>query len=95
MRVSALENRARGIEAVIEVLRADVEEIKSLLPTLASKRDIDALGNRISCEVATSINGVLKDALASVPHRQAAVWTAVTAFATAAMVVVMIVQALK
>jgi hypothetical protein len=72
-RVSSLESRAdyherwlRDHENHLKQLDADMAEIRDTLASTATKEDIAALRN----DVLSSINGVLRDALNSVPGKQ-------------------------
>lgn len=59
---------------------ADIREIRKTLETTATKGDIADL--RLLIE--HSVNGLLRDALNSVPGKQAALWTVIAALISAA-----------
>lgn len=74
-RIGSLEQRVEKLEDNLGTLRADVAEIKASLSSLATKQDL-----------ATIVNGLLHDALFSVPASQSILWSAVSALAAAAAV---------
>lgn len=73
-RIDMLEQRVNRLEDVVAILRDDVSEIKGLLPNLATKADVTAVVSKID----QSINGILKDALSSVPAKQVVLWTSIS-----------------
>lgn len=76
-RMSAAETHIRATEHIVNVLKDDVADIKGRIAYLATKDDIREMEGKID----GSINGLLRDALAAVPGRQAAVWATVSAVA--------------
>lgn len=79
-RVDALElgqrdhhDRIGTLEDAVDVLKADLRELKVIVPTLATKSDLAQHETRMSQKIDGAINGVLHDALNSVPARYAAV----------------------
>lgn len=73
----------------IHNLDAEVRVLKETISQTATKEDIASVRGDIS----TAVNGLLKDALASVPARQMALWTIV--MAVAAIVAPWIVEVLR
>lgn len=74
IRMDTTEDRVANTEGIVDLLKKDVAEIKAMLPRLATKDDI----HKITEKIDRDINGLLRDALSSVPGRQAALWAAVS-----------------
>lgn len=79
-RVDALENghrtldgRVGTLEKSVSSLREDLAELRIIVPTLATKVDLSKHETSMGAKIDSAINGVLRDALNSVPARYAAV----------------------
>lgn len=91
----ALTGRVDVLQHELFMLKSDVAEIKGLLPNLATKADVSVMGERLGSKIDDSVNGLLKDALASVPAKVTIWFAAISAFAVFIGAAATILQLLK
>lgn len=68
-----LEPRVERLEERISELESDMAVLQALMPTLATKADLGELHSHID----KSVNGLLRDAMQSIPGRHAMIWSTV------------------
>lgn len=85
-RVKRLEEGMLAISSHVSRLDSDISEIRATLAHTATKADME----RISAKIDQAVGGLLKDALNSVPGRQAAMWATVTAMVSVGMLLITI-----
>lgn len=91
-RVAALEKGHAELRRNIQVIENDIAKINARLDETATKSDVAHAQMEITAEFNAGINGILRDALAAVPGKQAAAWTVVCGVAGLGALLLAVVQ---
>jgi hypothetical protein len=77
------ERRLDEHEQVIVQLQIDMAAMRAKLAETATREDVVKMGASLGAKIDAGINGLLRDALNSVPAKYSATWHAVAAFVAA------------
>lgn len=88
LRVEGLEERVSRCEAADQAIVADIAALREELGQTATKADLERAHGNITAKIEHSINGILRDALAAVPGKQMALWSAIAGIVGVAGVVI-------